>query len=55
MGKILVLALCLLSLGLAGCASSEPAEEPESAAAPDRDGFSGQMGVYPGDVSDHGS
>ena len=46
----------LLALGfalvLAGCAS-----EPEQAAnedAPERDGFSGQMGVMAGDPSDYG-
>jgi hypothetical protein len=51
MGRILLWSV--LAAAVVGCASSEPAEEPTTAR--DRDGFSGQMGVYPGDVSDHGS
>ena len=35
-----------VSVAMAGCAQAETDDESAAATAPDRDGFSGQMGVY---------
>ncbi|HXH62199.1 MAG TPA: hypothetical protein VNI20_12685 [Fimbriimonadaceae bacterium] len=55
MWKILrLLALTMLAASIIGCAKSDDSQA-SAKQAPDRDGFSGQMGVPAGDINDYGS
>ncbi len=45
------LLLALACLVVVGCSSSESAQTE----APERDGYSGQMGVVAGDINDYGN